>query len=392
MNLSQFEALLTPNGQAALQAATALQPRPETFLSCLTKLQKTVDAEVAKAALGVALLRVKGELKFSRAAQMYFERAALEQSSAEVISTWRAQRFATQPHVADCGCGIGGDSLGLAQVVPQLTSIERDPLRLAMARENVRVYQAASCQTDFIQADFREVALPQAAALWLDPARRDANGKRIFSVEGYMPPLSVVHDLPQRNIGIKVSPAVKLDQLANYDCEVEFISHAGDLKEAVLWFGDLRQAGTQRVATLLPSGKQLRPAAIEIACTAPAAYLYEPDPAVMRAGAVTALAEQIGATKIDPEIALLTTSEPVETPFAKRFSVVADFPFGLKRTRAELRERNIGRITIKKRGSPIDVDSFAKAMKLKGPKQNSLIVMLTHVLGKPWVVLMRAEE
>jgi len=38
----------------------------------------------------------------------------------------------------------------------------------------------------------------------------------------------------------------------------------------------------------------------------PAAYLFEPDPAVLRAGLVRDLGEQLSAAQLDPDIAYLT--------------------------------------------------------------------------------------
>ena len=115
MDLADFNDTLTPAGQAALAAATALSPTEETFLTHLTRLQKTWPAPLAKAALETAILRGKARAKFSRAAAMYFTREALEQASGERISRYRAARYAGLGRVADLGCGIGGDSVGLAR-------------------------------------------------------------------------------------------------------------------------------------------------------------------------------------------------------------------------------------------------------------------------------------
>jgi len=96
----------------------------------------------AGAALETTLLRQRGAAKFSRAADMYFTRAALEQASAEVVSTYRADRIASAgfQHVADLGCGIGGDSISLAARV-KVIGVDWDPVRVAMAQENLHAYR-----------------------------------------------------------------------------------------------------------------------------------------------------------------------------------------------------------------------------------------------------------
>src|SRR5450759_778327 len=115
MDLSTFAELLTPAGQAALAAASALPPGDENFLANLAPMQKRYPTELAKAALETATLRAKAQSKFSRAQAMYFTREALEQASGEAIARYRARRFAAVPTALDLGCGIGGDSLALAE-------------------------------------------------------------------------------------------------------------------------------------------------------------------------------------------------------------------------------------------------------------------------------------
>ena len=316
---------------------------------------------------------------------MYFTREALEQSSSEVVSNYRAQRFATFARVADLGCGIGGDLLGLAARCA-VVAVDQDPLRLAIAAENVAAYDLSE-QVELRAADLLKESLPPAAALWFDPARRD-QGRRIFSVRDYKPPLASIDAWLEQTpaIGVKLSPGVRLTEIESYAAEREFISVGGELKEAVLWFGPLR-AGTRR-ATLLPSGESLVPIPGDpVPVQRPRTVLYEPDPAVLRAGLVQDLARTLGAAMIDPEIAYLTADEFKPTPFARAYSIEAEMPFSMKRVRAALRERGVGRITVKKRGSPLNVDDFIRAMKLQGDPGNEQIVFLTHVQGRHTVII-----
>ena len=87
---------------------------------------------------------------------------------------------------------------------------------------------------------------------------------------------------------------------------------------------------------------------LKLPLSEPLAHLYEPYPAVLRAGLVYQLGEQLDAYQLDPDIAYLTTSELKSTPFARSWRVEDWFPFGLKRLRAYLRQRSVGRVTVKK--------------------------------------------
>jgi len=81
----------------------------------------------------------------------------------------------------------------------------------------------------------------------------------------------------------------------------------------------------------------------------------------------------------------LTADSCQETPFARCFKLEAWFPFQLKRLRRYLREHNIGRVTIKKRGSPLDPDSLRQQLRLRGDEQR--VLFLTHVMREPAVLI-----
>jgi hypothetical protein len=113
----------------------------------------------------------------------------------------------------------------------------------------------------------------------------------------------------------------------------------------------------------------------------PAGYFYEPDPAIIRARLVAALAEQIGAAQLDREIAYLTADRAIATPFARCWRVIEWLPFGLKRLRARLRALDAGAVTVKKRGSPLDTDVLAR--QLSGDGTRPLVVVLTRLSDHP---------
>ncbi len=382
MNLATFETLLSPIGQTALAAALRLNPSEETFLTCCTRMQKHFTLELSKAAIETVIVRKKASGKFSRAAEMYFTREALEQSSGEIISRYRAERFAEFAAIGDWCCGIGGDTIALA-AQHHVVAAEIDPLRIKMAEANLKAY-GVHAGVNFINADVTQLALPQFDALFFDPARR-VNGRRRFSVEEYQPPLARTKEwLPHVNaLGVKISPAVNTHELARYDCEIEFVSVAGELKECVLWFGAAKAATCR--ATLLPERHTLTPVQAESRIAPPRAYLYEPDAAVLRAGLVTTLAAQLDAHQIDRDIAYLTSDKLLTTPFARAFAIEAAFPFHLKKLREYLRALQVGRVTVKKRGSPIEPETLMAQLKLSGSE--SRIVFLTHVEGKPFVLI-----
>ena len=388
MRLEDFHFLLSPQGQTLL-AETAVTPiTPHNHLQIASRLRQQVTSAQAQAVLETILLRQKAAVKFSRADQMYFTRPALEQASGEIIAAYRAQRFAQSglKRIADCGCGIGGDALALA-AHSQVIGVDKDLLRLAMARQNVGVY-VGNGRFHPLQADLTKLPPLPVDALFFDPARRDENGRRFKSVHQYRPPLSLIAQWRARvpHVGVKISPGVNYAELPP-EPEIEFISLNGEVKEGALWFGAI-STGALRRATLLPGGQTLTDRdhrGEQVAQTPPKAYLCEPDGAVIRAHLVQNLARLLNATQLDRDIAYLTSDVWQPTPFGRWFELEAAFPFQLKRLRSFLRERNIGSVTIKKRGSPLDPEQLQRQLRLSGV--NACILFLTQVLGKPTILI-----
>lgn len=384
LTLETLAALQTPTGQEALAMATGRPRAPATLLADLQAMRRYFAPDLAAAALELVTLRERARTKFTLSDQMFFTRDALEQASGEVVARHTAVRFRGSAPVWDVCCSIGGESLEIARAGADVTGLDLDPVRLRMADLNAVAYGVAE-RARFEQRDAATWQAPADSLVFFDPARR-SGGQRVFDPAHYQPPLDIIAPWLDRaeGVGVKVAPGIAYDDLPWGPCEVEIVSLGGDVKEAVLWFGRLRTA--ERRATLLPSGATLTGGATEpVAVTTPRRYLYEPDGAVIRAHLVEHLAHEIGATKIDREIAFLSTDEAIDTPFARRFKIDDVVLWNLKRLRQYLRERGIGQTVIKKRGSPIDPQVLEKQLRLEG--DNAATLVLTHVEGKPSVIV-----
>jgi hypothetical protein len=169
---------------------------------------------------------------------------------------------------------------------------------------------------------------------------------------------------------------------------VELLADRRELKEAVLWSPAL--ATTARRATVFPGPHTLeaRPGPA-LACAAPGAFLLDPSPAVTRAGLVEELGRDLGAWKLDPRIAFLSADEPLRSPFGRTLRVEASLAWNLKRLRQVLRERDVGTVEVRKRGSAVDVADLTTRLRLRG--DGRAVVVLTRVADRPWA-LVCAEE
>ncbi|MFN2478383.1 MAG: class I SAM-dependent methyltransferase [Pseudonocardiaceae bacterium] len=379
--VARLEALVSPIGRELLGRLAQLDVTPQTELRVGALLRRDYPTELVTAALGQQELRRRAQPKFTQAQQMYFTRAGLEQATAEVIARHRATRFAGALRVADLCCGIGGDLIALA-AGREVVAVDRDPLHLRMAALNADAYGVGAAVTA-VHADVRDADLSSIDAVFVDPARR-ARGHRMRAGDSE-PPLSWSTGLVDcvDAVGIKAAPGIARDAVPA-GWEVEFIADRRDLKEAALWSPALA-AGTSR-ATILPQGHVLLPLpGDEVEHRDPGEFLLDPNPAVTRAGLIEDLARSLGAWKIDPQIAFLSSDQSLCTPFARTLRVLDSGPWEQKALRFRLRALDIGSVDIRRRGLAGDVADLHRQLKLRGARRATLV--MTRVDDRPWALI-----
>ena len=386
MQLEVARFLISDKGKKVIaQAQIALEQEGDS-MRALLRLRKHTDRECAEGAWAIATLRIRGHVKFgAMASEMYFVEEALEQASSARAAAYHASRFAEAgiTSVADLCGGIGGDALAFARAGLKVTLVESDPVRALFAAENARV-NGFELLIDIHCMDAMRVS-QIADSAWLDPSRR-IGGHRVLSPDDYLPPLSFLKTLKERgfsHIGVKLSPALDHAIAREYGAGLEFLSDCGECKEGLLWTGFLRREEDVTAIVITQSdrntitGKSDDFESTPYIASGRGSFLYEPDPAVIRAHLVRTLAEQIGASLIDPQIAYLTSDRLISTPFAKAYEILEWFPYHLKALKKALVDREVGRVVIKKRGFPQEPEAVRKQLKLSGP--NELIVVLTRI-------------
>ena len=385
-------ALRTPEGEAALHRAVELTRDGTDPLVAGDLLRAEGHSPpLAAAAMTQAELRSRAVAKFGLDAwRMFFTRDGLQQATRAVVAQRRAARLAADPavgRVADLGCGIGADTIAFARAGLRVEAVEADPATAEIAAANVEALGLADRVTVRC-ADATTVDLGHVDAVFCDPARRTTGGRRIFDPAAYSPPWDFVVTLPDRvpRTVLKLAPGIDHGLIAP-DAEAEWISVAGEVVEATVWYGPL--ARVPRRAVLIGDGSrvsELVGSGARVGDVGPIRdVLYDPDGAVVRAHLVAELADQIDATLLDASIAYLTGDRLVATPFARAYAVREAMPFSLKKLRAVLRERGVGRVTVKKRGSALEPEALRRSLRLSGDAEAT--VVLTRVAGRPYVLL-----
>jgi len=257
--------------------------------------------------------------------------------------------------------------------------VDGDRRRLEMARMYCAALELDAI--DFIQADVRHLRL-RADALFVDPARREERGRRVRGADAYSPPLSWVEEARRAvpDVVVKVSPAIDEREIPS-DCEVEFISAGGQCREGVLYFG--RLATARRRATLLPAGHALQSeSGPQIPVAPPGSYIYDPDPAAVRAHLLDELARRLDAWKLDPHIAYLSGDVCHADPFARSYRLLTCLPFHLKRLRRFLLDAGLRPTEIKKRRFPMTPEEVRRRLRIDSGTTDATLI-LTRLADRP---------
>ncbi|MEN0128627.1 MAG: class I SAM-dependent methyltransferase [Brevundimonas sp.] len=389
MDAAGLTALLAPEGWALLSALPPYDEKLAMTISARLR-DEGLDPVLVAAALTQSRLRAKGHAKLGDFADgMLFTQAGLEQATRLEVGAHHARRYrdAGLTHVADLTCGIGADAMAFAGVGLRVTASDVDEMTAAIATVNLRHFPDAVVR----HGDGLTLDLSDVDGIYADPARRTSRGTRLFDPAAYAPPLDSVLGLRSSvpALGLKLGPGIPHAALPD-DAQAQWVSVDGDVVEVGLWFGPLAPEGPGRSALVLTNGEAhvVAPGADGPAVAesgAVGAYLYEPDGAVIRAGLVGDVAVRLDGRLVDPTIAYVTSDVLHRDPAATAYRVLDTMPFGLKRLRSYLREREVGRLTIKKRGTAVVPEQLRKQLDLRGSAEATIV--LTRVAGHQQVLV-----
>jgi hypothetical protein len=408
------QALLTPEGRELVESLTPYDPATAMALVSRARSDpRWADrTEVVAAAATQARLRTRASARFPGPAR-WWTPDGLEQATRPVVAARHARRFtrAGIRVVADLGCGAGSDALAMAAAGLQVLAVDRDPDALwalsATAADLGLDITTSSGDVRTTRGPWTDPTPAAGLGCFVDPARRGA-GSRTLAPESWSPPWSWVRSLADRvpATGAKVAPGIDHRALPA-GTQAEWISVGGDLVEAGVWWGPLREGAGARRATVLGSGggehwNRPEPAAEQSlddigGVPAPpigpvSGWLVEPDPAVIRAGLVSVLAARVEGHLLDPRIAYIASdTRPQPGSLGSTFAVLDEVPFGRKPMRAWLRTRGYGDVIVKKRGINVVPEELRAALRLAGDGPTATLV-LTRTDAGPLALLVERRS
>ena len=386
MNRAELVELLSPEGLRLLDSLPDWDTTADIVRTVAALRQEGHPPGLVATVLSQSKLRAKARVKFGEfASRMLFTESGLEQATRLKVAALHAGRFSRAGihHVADLGCGIGGDALALAAVDLEVTAADADEVTAAIATYNLTPFP----KVRVLHARAEEVPLGGIGGAWLDPARRTSSGgttRRLSDAAEYSPSLDFAFGLADRMpVGVKLGPGTDRGVIPPAS-EAQWVSVDGDVVELGVWLGSVARPGIRRAALVIRDDRAAELTAGADSEDAPVGpigdYLYEPDGAVIRARLIGDLARANGAWMLSAGIAYLTSDTPFESPFARGFRVLEHLPADERQLRQALAARRVGTLEIKKRGVDVDPAALRTRLKLRGEERAT--IMLTREGGR----------
>lgn len=362
------------------------------------RLRKSLPPERARAVQEQLVLREKARAKFGDLAdRMLFTRKLLEQASGLAPARWKARRYqqAGIASVSDLCCGAGGDSLALGLAGVATHRLDADPAALALSRHNLSV-------AGIVPGGETLAFLPELPAearcshFHMDPDRRAkgrGDGEDRWDDEGLSPDRASIVAIAARFRGgaVKLSPGTP-EGFLDLVGETEFIGVRDEVREQVLWTGDLAQGRLR--ATELGSHDRIEsfegdPHAAQDAFADMAddvrAWIHEPVRSLVRSHLAALYGQSQGLQVMDSSIAWLTGGQVPPTPFLKSFRVLEHGPLKAGSELALLKSAGRSCGAVKKRGVAVVPE---KAMReLRGLAGPPAVLVYTRVGGCKWVLV-----
>lgn len=342
---------------------------------------------------------------YANDALIFPSRLAAEQCSSEQTARYKHQLLEGEQHLCDLTGGLGVDAYYFAQQVKHVTYVERDATCFDAAMHNFSVMQATNIEGRHADAAQTLAEIGAVDAFYLDPSRRGQNRHtRVFALSDCEPNVATL--LPvlftkAPKVALKLSPMLDVRHtLAALPetTEVHIVAVKNECKELLL----VLRRNTCRIAALrihcvhFATGNVAQTFRFTLAdeqTCAPViaekvqAYLYEPNVAILKAGAYKQTAQTFGIEKLHTN-SHLYTSDILSVDFPGRIFRVEDIiPFSAKNRKSIA--QTIPQANISVRNFPLPVDELRRQTRIADGGEIYLFATMLHNEVK---VLIRCQK
>lgn len=333
----------------------------------------------------------------------YPVRLSCEQCSSELTARYKASLLSPlalgegkEERFLDLTGGYGVDTYFLSEQFIHTDYVEQNEELCRIAAHNFALSQKSKVERQKLSIAIHNttaedflLSSPCGEAGWglifLDPARRDSHGSKVFRIEDCTP--NVVELLPtllahSKRLLIKLSPMLDLTQavtsLSQVNWDIHIVAIKNEVKEVLLLSGGTGQITTidlaQKDQAFVFTREEEQHCGLDIRDGKLANYLYEPNAAILKAGAYKLVAQRFGLYKLDVNTHLYTSRQFIE-----------NFPGRVWRI---TEKQNLKQANVLTRNYPLTPEQLKKKLHLRDG--GTAFVIGCRVAGKP--TLLYAER
>jgi 16S rRNA G966 N2-methylase RsmD len=324
---------------------------------------------------------------------------SMEQCSSETTARFKGNVISGTTAI-DLTGGAGVDACYLRRSFEQVHYVEQNPLLVAIAQHNFQQL-GVSIQTHSTTAKSFLASMDEVDLIYLDPARRGTSNQKVFRLADCSP--NVLQLLPDllakgKQVLLKTSPMLDIEAARRelkQVAEVQVLAVNNECKE-VLYLLSAQAVDSPLIKAfdLNTDTKPLefRPeeeAEVEVEFAEPQHYLYEPNAAVMKAGAFRTVAQKWKLAKLHPHTHLYTSQELIPDFPGRSFRVETVLPYQKKKVQQHVPE---GKANVTTRNFSDSVATVRKKLGLKEGGNSYLFATRTQRMERAIIVTRKADK
>lgn len=324
---------------------------------------------------------------FSKENIIYPSVLSMEQCSSETTARFKASLVSGNSMV-DLTGGFGVDTYYLSKQFANAIHVEMNTNLHQLVSHNFSVL-GAKISAVLGSAEEYLSSMEPVDLVYIDPARRDENARKVVFLEDYSP--NVIEMLPElkakaKQILIKVSPMLDIKK-AIIDIgsvsEVHVVAFKNEVKELLFLIGD--KSSDSPIIKAFNLGEheafefnfKKEEAALPVYSEA-LSFLYEPNAAILKAGAFKSAASDFGLKKLHVNSHLYTSRTLVQGFPGRTFKVLDELSMNKKKLRKQFQS---GQANITVRNYPMSVKEIRTKTGLKDGG-DQFIFATTDLSGK----------
>lgn len=283
---------------------------------------------------GRQIARSKIPTWYENKSVLYPRHLSMEQSSSEYTARYKAS-LCTGNSFADLTGGLGIDFYFISQSFGQATYIEQQPELVSLASHNFNALKLKNYNV--INQDAKDYlqSMDKIDMIYLDPARRDNVGRKIFRIEDCTPNVVEIEKLLDEKadcILIKFSPMLDISMAIksiNNITDVHIVSYMNECKELIFVKGQRNSEiklhciniSNSKTDCFIFTKEEEEQQQVTYTNTV-GKYLYEPNASIIKAGAYKSVVQEFCACKLHVNSHLYTSDEPIPDFYGRIFSIL----------------------------------------------------------------------